>query len=205
MSVITDITPQKRKPNIFNIYIDNRFSFSLSDLDLSLFHLSVGQSLTTGEQNKLINQSQFSKAYNKALNYISYRMRSEWEVESYLTRNEFNKNVVQKVIQKLKNNQTINDLDFATRWINDRTILKSKSKRALKAELIKKHIDSKILDEVLSEINEEVELENLIKLIAKKQKIARYKNEKKLLTYLQRQGFSYRQIKLALELSASQH
>lgn len=85
----------------------------------------------------------------------------------------------------------LNDEKFAEYYVENRFIKKGISKKRLKMELMKKGIDSKIIENVLESgvRNDEEEIK---KIIAKKRN--KYDDEK-LIAYLVRQGFSYDLVK----------
>lgn len=204
MPIVTDIQPQKRKQTYFNIYIDGKYAFSLSDLDVSTAHLRIGQEVDPTTVTNLQHQSQFSKAYNRALDQISRRMRSVGEMTDYLKGKDYTATVVAEVVKKLEALQLLDDAQFARAWVRNRSLLKPRSSRMLRAELTKKHIDRSIIDEALAEYGETGELASLASLIAAKQKNPRYADPQKLTEYLAGQGFSYALVKKALVLSASE-
>ena len=72
--------------------------------------------------------------------------------------------------------------------------LKTEIKK-LKSELFSKGVSSEIIEQIL-ENSKRNDSEEIQKIIAKKAK--KYSDEKKLVAYLARQGFSYDEIKKAL-------
>ena len=67
--------------------------------------------------------------------------------------------------------------------------------KKLKSELFSKGVSSEIIEQIL-ENSKRNDSEEIQKIIAKKAK--KYSDEKKLVAYLARQGFSYDEIKKAL-------
>ena len=94
----------------------------------------------------------------------------------------------------------LNDLGFARAWVQNRRLLRPTSKRKLQQELRAKRVADDIITQVLEE--DETEENDILKeLVAKKRQQAKYKNDDlKLMQYLARQGFSYGDIKAALEV-----
>ena len=137
------------------------------------------------------------KAYDRTLNLISHRPRSEWELSNYLRRKDYDQQTSEAVIEKLRAHGYVNDEDFARRWVESRRLLKATSKRRLTQELRQKRIDSEIIEQVLR-ADETDEREVLRELIERKSTQTRYQDEKRLIAYLMRQGFQYGDIKTAL-------
>lgn len=220
---ITKISQQVQRKDRYSVYVDEKYSFSLSDYQLITAGLSVGKEFTEAALNDLIHESQFGKAYERALNYVMIRPRSVKEIQEYLTRTFLypkpkmyvNKNgeriikkkevdkssvliMIGKVLERLEEKGYTDDQKFAEAWVRSRQLTKKSSKRKLQQELQVKGVSSDIITNVLSDDLID-ETENLKIMIQKKQKQSRYQDTTKLTQYLLRQGFSYSDIKDALE------
>jgi regulatory protein len=82
----------------------------------------------------------------------------------------------------------VDDLDFATRWVENRRLLKSTSRRRLAQELRQKRIKDDVIEQVLEQ-DETDEKDVLRELVKKKRR--QYPDKLKLMQYLTRQGFDY--------------
>jgi len=200
MSVITKISPQKKRQGYYNIFVDGKYALALTELDLAVFGLRVDQVLTPGLLNDLRSAQAKSKSYNFALRYLALRPRSIKEVKDYLTtRKDFSIQDADITITRLIEQNYLNDQDFAAMWVRNRLLLKPKSTSVLRLELIKKGIDKDIINEVLSQLDETAQIASLSDLITKKVRQTKYQNKQKLTEYLSRQGYSYSLVKKTLE------
>lgn len=197
MAKITAIKQQVKNTQRYSVFVDEKYSFSLSELALINAELSIGKELTKEDVKALKAESDFDKAYNRVLDLLSRRSRSQWEIEDYLKRKKEEPETVQKILNKLNERHLINDLAFAEAWIENRRLLKNSSKRRLQQELRQKRVADEIINEVLAN-DETDEQEVLREVIKNKRHQARYKDEAKLMQYLIRQGFNYGDIKQAL-------
>ena len=193
---ITNITQQVKRADRYSVFIDGKYSFSLSEGALLQEKLASGQELDEVQLQRLKEASASDKAYGNALRYAAMRPRSEWEIETYLRRKQVEEPVAEVIIERLRGLGFINDQTFAETWVANRHLLKSTSKRKLQLELKQKHVASSIIDAVLRE-DEVDERESLRQLVAKKQ--ARYPDKIKFMQYLARQGFGYDDIKSVLD------
>jgi regulatory protein len=193
---ITNIKQQVKRADRYSIYIDGKYSFSLSEADLASTGLHKDQELDEKELEDLLNESQKGKAYDRCLRYITIRPRSQWEVEDYLKRKEYSPDVIATVLQKLLKLELVNDHKFAEQWVGWRS---QRSKRQLYAELLKKRVDKEIINSVLQNINESDELEQIKELVARKGKLSQYQDQQKLIAFLARRGFPYHLIKKATD------
>jgi regulatory protein len=199
MPRITDIQQQKNNPGRYSISIDDKYAFPLSANDLLAWGLHLNQELSEQELEELKTGAGQSKAYDQALNYLSLRKRSTKEVTDYLKRKHYETEVIDRTLARLVDNKLVDDLDFAHSWVNDRNILKPRSKRVLEGELRQKGVSREDIEVVLAEISADDQLQILRGVIAKKKTLAKYQDPQKLTEYLVRQGFDYYQVKQALE------
>ena len=187
---ITAIKLQKKNPNRVNIYLDEEFGFGLSKIIAA--RLSIGQELTQEEIQDLLNQDEKEVAYQRALHFLSFRIRSEKEVRDNLTKHGTSPQAITSVIERLKELKLINDFGFAKSWVENRNTFHPRSKLALSVELRQKGISEEIIQHVVSQINDE----EMAYQLAQKQS-RKYIHEdwpvfrKKLTAYLARKGFNY--------------
>jgi regulatory protein len=192
---ITSIKQQVKRSDRYSVFVDNEYAFSLSESGLIESKLASGQELDAAELKRLKQIAGVDKAYGAALRYVAIRPRSEWELATYLARKEVDKPAAEQVMQRLRDLRLLDDFDFARAWVSNRRLLKSTSKRRLRLELQQKHVVSAAIDQALAE-DETDERQTLRDIIQKKR--SRYPDERKLMQYLARQGFSYDDIKNAL-------
>lgn len=156
---------------------------------------------------------EFEKFYNKALRFLSYRPRSEKEVRDNLSskgrwasgRKKPSPELIEKVIEKLKEQKFLNDEEFVKWWVEQRTTVRPKSFRVIKMELQQKGISVEIIDSIIPDSSFIIrsELKTVKRLIQKR--LSRYRGLErkeqweKLAGFLWRRGFEYETIKDALD------
>jgi regulatory protein len=200
---ITAIKQQVKRADRYSIYGDGKYLFSFSEGELLASGIKIGQELDESRLDELKNKAVVDKAYDRSINLVSRRVRSEWELQDYLKRKDYDESIRDEVIGRLRERGYVNDMDFAKRWVENRRLLKSTSKRRLSQELRQKRIADDIIKEVL-EADETDELEVLKELVDKKRKQTKYQDDLKLMQYLARQGFSYYLIKESLTKPSEQ-
>jgi regulatory protein len=192
---ITGIKQQVKRADRYSIYIDEKYVCSFSENELLNLGLRIGQELTPDGLEQLKADSNRDKAYMRALDLLSRRPRSEWELRDYLKRKDYEPDMIDIILNMLSDKGYVNDADFARRWIDNRHLLKPTSKRRLRQELKQKRISDEVIDQVLSE-DETDEREVLRELVERKR--SRYPDKTKFMQYLVRQGYSYDDIKSVL-------
>lgn len=206
---ITGLTAQQKDKNRINVMVDGKYRFSLDMSQVIDLGIRVGKEYSDAELTALENESQFGKTYMRALEYCLSRPHSAKEVRDYLyrkTRDTRTKNgqvkkgispeITARVYDRLVDKGYINDEKFARFWVENRNLKKGTSRRKLQAELRAKGVESNLIDQLLSDSPRSDE-DELRKIIAKKQ--SRYPDRQKFMQYLARQGFSYDDIKQALD------
>lgn len=194
---ITAIKQQVKRQGRYSIFIDGKYSFSLSDSALLESGLVGGQELTEAQVKNFKQASEDDKLYNNALAYATLRPRSEWEMEQYLRRKKSQPEKSKELLGRLRNIGLLDDEAFARSWIANRRLLKPMSGRKLSQELRAKRVADDIITRVMSEDDTD-ELIVLAELIVRKRKQTRYQDDQKLMQYLAGQGFGYGDIKRAL-------
>ena len=188
---ITKLKQGVRDENRVNVFVDGKFVFSLDISQVVDFKLKVGQEISKEELSELEKASEFGKLYQRTLEWVLIRPRSERETYDYLKKKTFEKrldeNYIGSIIEKLEDKKYLDDLKFAEWYVENRFVKKGVSRRRLEVELVKKGISREIINQVFSESERNDETEILKK---KKKKRAKYDDEK-LIQYLVRQGFPY--------------
>lgn len=195
--LITKISKAVKTEGRYNVFVDGEFTFSLDESQLIESGLRKGQELSEQEVLNLRIESDFGKNYIKALDLISRRLRSEREIRDYAFKKQWSKDNLERVIKRLYERGYLNEKKFATAFVRSKALTKSQSRRQLELALKKKGITSTVISEVIEGSDEYSENESLKRLITKKRN--RYDDEKKLIAYLLRQGFSYDDIRHELE------
>ena len=194
---ITAIKQQAKRADRYSIFIDGKYSFSLSETALLESGINSGQNLEKGQVREFKQKSADDKIYQQALRYVSLRPRSVGEMELYLTyKKQASPSLSESILNKLSNIGLLNDEKLAGMFVNDRLLFRPTSLRKLSAELKKKKISQEIIDRVLAEHNDDSTL-NLV--IASKRRQKKYQDDEKLMQYLARQGYGYSDIKAALK------
>lgn len=196
---ITGIKTQVKRAGRYSIFVDEKYSFSLSDTALLDTKITIGQEVTEKQIREYKQLSDDDKIYGRALQYIAIRARSEWELRTYLERKNASPPLVDVILSKLSDMGYINDRKFAESFVSDRRLLRPTSRRKLTLELRKKYIASDIITDVVGS-EPEVEQSALASIVERKRRQTRYQDDKKLMQYLAGQGFGYSDIKAALRV-----
>ena len=189
---ITELKQGVRNPDRVNVYVNSKFAFSLDISQVVDFGIKIGREISEEELEEFKRASEFGKLYQRTLEWVLTRPRSEKECRDYLYKKIFekklDKNYIDRIIAKLEEKNYLNDARFAEYYVENRFVKKGVSLKRLKMELMKKGVSKEIIEEVLADTDRN-DTEELKKMILKKR--SKYPDDEKLTQYLCRQGFQY--------------
>ncbi len=136
-----------------------------------------------------------------AYRYLSYRPRSEGEMKQRLRKRGFNMEVIEKTIEKLKEQDIIDDYAFARFWKDAQLSHEPKSKRLIIKELVDKNVEEDIIQQVTEGIDDESNAyalgHNRARTFSYLDQTSFRRRLKNLLSY---RGFSYGIIKHTIDI-----
>jgi len=136
---------------------------------------------------------EFDKLKTKVIKYVMYKKRTEAEVRQKFSQNTGN--LLENVIEYLKENDYINDYRYIERFVKEAKVLKSLSIREIKYKLMQKGIERSNIVEYI-DMNQEELLEyeiNSAKNLYSKKIISFSKDE--VIEYLRKKGYKNDTIK----------
>jgi len=186
-----------------NIFLDEKFAFALDIRVVEKYKLARGQTVTPELRSQLLQEDGDAKAIHQALAFIGHRPRSAEEVRTRLKRQEWDAEVIDRVIARLREAKYLNDEHFAEVWVENRSLTKPRGSRALQQELRQKGVERETIAAALPD--EEAELDNAIfalqKLLRSKErsweKFEEKERREKAIAFLARRGFGYSVAKAA--------
>jgi regulatory protein len=187
---ITAIRVQKRDPNRASVFIDGQFSFGLAMAEAA--KLSLGQYLDDREIAALEAVDEGGRAYEGALQFLSYRPRSRSEVFRRLTKRGFSEPAIELALDRLTRAGLLDDRAFAEYWIGNRERFKPRGRYALRHELRQKGVPGDIIDALLEEVDEsESAYRAALERLDRWRGLDEGALQRKMSGYLQRRGFGY--------------
>lgn len=146
-----------------------------------------------------------SEIYLKALNFVSYRPRTESEIKKRLDKylckysDELKvQEVSQEIFTRLKDEGFVDDQKYCDLYVSS---VKPKSKKEIKYFLFKKGVQTSIIEDTLKKLNPDFEENALKKLIQKKFLQIKLKNydprkaKLKMYQYFVSKGYPFSEVK----------
>lgn len=230
---VTAIKPAVKVENRVNVFINDKYDFSLDVSQVIDLHLKVGKKLTEKELVNCHHASEFGKLYQHTLEYVLSRPHSIKEVRDHLLerrkrREAMNRQAIknrekskeERAKYKLRTKETPlytdQDIDAVISRLKQRGYLDDQKfteyyieNRYIKKGISKKRLIQELKKKGISDSYIEEALSDSERDDAEEiQKIIKRKADKysseKLIQYLVRQGFDYQQAKAAVSEMDSQ-
>ncbi len=192
---ITALEPQVSNPERVNVFVDQRFLLGVDVSVIFQMGLKVEQELEPAQLAQLQGEAALQRAVDRAYNFLSYRPRSREEVRRYLRRKETPPAIIDAALERLAHLDLVNDEAFTSFWVENREKFSPRGARSLKNELRMKGVEREVVDEMVTDENDEERA-----LLAGRKKalsLIRIPNmdfatfRTRLGSFLQRRGFGY--------------
>jgi len=192
MKKVTAIGEGKRRKRRVNIFLDDKFAFSLEAGVALKEGLRVGQELSEGDIEALAGAELSQRCLNAALRYLAYRLRSESELRERLVRRGFDGDSVATAIARLKAQGLVDDLAFAQFWKENRQSFSPRSQWLTRHELKQKGVTDDVIERVVADVDDEDSAYRAATAKARRLPVNDYQGfRRRLGEYLKRRGFGY--------------
>ncbi|MFC2068265.1 regulatory protein RecX [Chloroflexota bacterium] len=200
MGKITAICKRKGRQRQVNIFLDGKSTFSLEQETAFKERLCVGQELSAHQIQALASSDYYCRCLNAAVHYLSYRPRSESEIKDRLRQRGFNRDSIELVMVKLKEQRLVDDLAFAQFWKDNRESFSPRSQRLTQLELKQKGVAEDIIGQITKTIDDDKNAYQTASAKTRNIHLTNYHSFRRQLgEYLNRRGFSYSVINHTLD------
>ncbi|UCZ54094.1 recombination regulator RecX [Bacillus shivajii] len=207
MPQVSKMTASKRKKGRYHIYVNRgsgeEYAVTISEDIFVKQHLKKGMELSEEDIETLRKEDTLDKAFQRALNFLSYRMRSEQEVYRYLLDQEATEEEAAQMMDRLRDLNLLDDEAFAASFVRTKKNTQKKGPYVIEQELYQKGISQRHVDNAMLEYTEEEQFDHAVSAAEKKQKSYRsdskQQRKKKLVQFLVQRGFSQSMAQRAVE------
>jgi SOS response regulatory protein OraA/RecX len=141
---------------------------------------------------------EFDKQKTKVLKYILYKKRTEQEIRKKFS-NSIDEDMLEDIIDYLKEAKYINDKEFIEKTINNFMILKNLSIKEIQYKLIAKGLSKSDIEDYMAENREELEqyeIQSAENILYKK---STSMEQEEIKQYLLKKGYKLENINKAIE------
>lgn len=195
MGVVTKIIEQKNNKERVNIYIDHEFFAGVHKEVVYKFRIEEGVQVDKEKLALLIYDENLRSAKNKAFNILARTMQSEMLLRDKLSKEGYQEEIIDNVIEILKDYKMIDDEEYAKNYVRNKMNNNKYGKKRIIFELTKRKISEDIINKAISEIEDEKIYENAVYLAKKKLRSIKDKERnkiyQKLSQHLAYKGYDY--------------
>ncbi len=193
------LTVKEGKANKIHIYVDEEYRATVDDDYWYSEKYRNYKEIDEEELTELLDAVSFRRAYNKGLDLLSRRPHGTKELIKKLCEKGHEKTSAEKACDRLLELGLLNDEEFARILATELYERKGYGIKRIKQELIFRGIDREIAENAIETLD--IDTQNRIILVIKKKylnKIDDEKGRKRAIDGLMRLGYSYSDIKTAL-------
>ena len=192
---VVNINYSKSK-EVFEVVFEDETKLLLNYNIFEKYKVSVDMYFSEDEILEMKYFSDIERAKSRAINYISGKLKTKYEVRLKLKENGFAEDVIDEVLDILEKDEYLNDKVYCEIFIEDKKKLNGYGKNKIKSLLIQKGISKNIFEDFLNEFEYDEEFDNALKMGIKKLKLLsneedNFKKKQKIINYLTYRGFGF--------------
>lgn len=192
---VVNINYSKSK-EVFEVVFEDETRLLLNYNIFEKYKVSVDMYFSEDEILEMKYFSDIERAKSRAINYISGKLKTKYEVRLKLKENGFAEDVIDEVLDILEKEEYLNDKVYCEIFIEDKKKLNGYGKNKIKSLLIQKGISKNIFEGFLNEFEYEEEFDNALKMGIKKLELLsneedNFKKKQKIINYLVYRGFGF--------------
>ena len=185
---------ERNKKNNYNVYLDNGEIITLNENVITENELLLKKEIDKELYDKLNIDNKIYELYEISIKYINVRLRSIKEIKAYIQKKEKDIDIVNRVCDKLIKNKFLNDEIFTKAFIKDKLNFTTMGDYKIRKELERLGIDNIIIEENISNIDNNLLEERIRKIIDKdiriNKKYSGVNLKNKIYNHLLSQGYS---------------
>lgn len=192
---VVNINYSKSK-EVFEVVFEDETKLLLNYNIFEKYKVSVDMDFSENEILEMKYFSDIERAKSRAINYISGKLKTKYEVRLKLKENGFAEDVIDEVLDILEKEEYLNDKVYCEIFIEDKKKLNGYGKNKIKSLLIQKGISKNIFEDFLNEFEYDEEFDNALKMGIKKLELLsneedNFKKKQKIINYLTYRGFDF--------------
>ncbi len=157
---------KKKKNNIYDIIFSNNEKIELYDDIIIKYELLLKKEISKEELINIKKDNNLLKSYYDSIKYISTRLRTEKEIRNKLK--DYDKNVINNTINRLKKEGYLNNELYIKSYINDEVNLNNIGQNKILYDLKKKGFNEEDILDYLNKFDNNIWLDKIDKYINKK-------------------------------------
>ncbi len=200
--IVTDIIDLSKSRS--KIYVDGEFAFVLYKGELRLYHVALGEEITTKDFEQIVQVVLPKRAKLRAMNLLQKRAYTEKQLVDKLKEGYYSPQIVEEAIRYVKSFGYVNDYQYAMDYLN--CYAERKALNQIKMNLLNKGISKEQLQEAMIKWEESGNVQDeysMIKQILEKKGYdseCDAKEKRRIYAFLLRRGYSAECIQEAMRM-----
>ncbi len=194
---ISELQGKRKSKSV--IKLDDGSSFVLKNKEIKKYDLRPDMEITPKLWSEIVEKTLFPRAKERGLYLLEKQDRTEKDIKNKLRQNGYPFDVIERVLDYLKENHFVDDMRYAESYI--RYHQTGQSRRKLQANLYQKGISKDVITDALDKEYRALELGMIKELLAKKKydpDTSTRSDKQKMYRFLLSRGFKYDDISAAL-------
>ncbi|MBP5244279.1 MAG: regulatory protein RecX [Succinivibrio sp.] len=201
--IVTDIVELDKKRS--KIYINGEFSFVLYKGELRDYDIKAGHELSDSNYQEIMDVVLPKRCKLRAMNLLQKKDYTEKQLRDKLSEGLYPREITDDAIHYVKAYHYLDDERYARDYITYHMSVRSRNRiiQDLSGKGISKDIFMPIVEELYVEEDSDIELEQIRKLLIKKQydpEQTDFKGKQKIIAFLMRKGFQMSDIRRAMDV-----
>lgn len=145
-------------------------------------------------------QDELLEAKKKAMSFLKYMDRTEWQLRDKLAAKGFSEEAVEGAVDYVKSFHYLDDYRYAVHFVE--LHYEQRSRQRMRQDLYQRHVPEEYIDLALESIceNDDVALQEALRKITKGETEYSYEEKQKIAGKLYRKGFRLGDIKRVLDM-----
>lgn len=184
---------KKMSNNKYKIYFDDDSMLETYDEVIINTNLLYKKEIDESLYNRILDDNAYYEVYNKCVKMLSSKMRSKKEMYDFLVKKGIDSGSINNMLTKLESIGLLNDKMYVKAYISDKINFTNMGPLKIENNLLECDIDSSIIKEELSKIDNDIIEKKISKYISSKartNKHSAYFFKEKVLTELLSLGYS---------------
>lgn len=148
--MITVVRIAKGKGPFYNIQLSEGEDLRVSEDILVRYRLLKGQEISEQTLDEIRKSGGYDYGLQMAMNYLSYQLRTEKEVRTYLKEKEIERDDRDKIVIKLKELTLINDLVYGESYVRTQVRISDKGPQTISQQLKLKGLKPEEIEQALT-------------------------------------------------------
>ncbi len=158
MLTVTRIS--KGKGPFYRVDLSEGEALQVSEDVLVRYRLLKGRELDEETIQEIKKSSGADFGFHLAMNYLSYQLRSEKEIRTYLKEKEILQEDRNKIVARLKELDLVDDLVYGESYVRTNMRLSDKGPKKLAQQMQQKGLQPEIIEQALSQYTFEDQVQN---------------------------------------------